>query len=129
MFERFTAKARHVVVLAQEEARALSHNYIGTEHILLGLIREGNGVAAQVLSRHVNLQRVRPAVLDLLPASSVLESAQRRRWLRPRLLFSERERPGGLGGLTDSGEHGEEAGLSATPAPGPTPNAAAKPAS
>jgi hypothetical protein len=49
MFERFSDRARRVVVLAQEEARRLDHNYIGTEHILLGLIREGNGVAAQVL--------------------------------------------------------------------------------
>jgi ATP-dependent Clp protease ATP-binding subunit ClpA len=50
MFERFTDRARRVVVLAQEEARLLNHNYIGTEHILLGLIREGEGVAAQVLA-------------------------------------------------------------------------------
>ena len=49
MFERFTDRARRVVVLAQEEARMLSHNYIGTEHILLGLIQEGSGVAANVL--------------------------------------------------------------------------------
>jgi Clp amino terminal domain, pathogenicity island component len=49
MFERFTDRARRVVVLAQEEARMLSHNHIGTEHILLGLIREGHGVAASAL--------------------------------------------------------------------------------
>ena len=49
MFERFTDQARHVVVLAQEEARMLSHNYIGTEHILLALIREERGTAAQAL--------------------------------------------------------------------------------
>ncbi|CAN5918753.1 hypothetical protein BH23ACT10_BH23ACT10_02370 [soil metagenome] len=49
MFERFTDRARRVVVLAQEEARMLNHNYIGTEHILLGLIHEGDGVAARVL--------------------------------------------------------------------------------
>jgi ATP-dependent Clp protease ATP-binding subunit ClpA len=49
MFERFTDRARRVVVLAQEEARMLKHNYIGTEHILLGLIRERDGMAAQVL--------------------------------------------------------------------------------
>ena len=49
MFDRFTDRARRVVVLAQEEARMLNHNYIGTEHILLGLIREGEGVACQVL--------------------------------------------------------------------------------
>jgi ATP-dependent Clp protease ATP-binding subunit ClpC len=49
MFERFTERARRVVVLAQEEARMLDHNYIGTEHILLGLIHEGEGVAARVI--------------------------------------------------------------------------------
>jgi len=50
MFERFTDRARRVVVLAQEEARMLDHNYIGTEHILLGLIHEGEGIAAQALT-------------------------------------------------------------------------------
>jgi ATP-dependent Clp protease ATP-binding subunit ClpC len=49
MFERFTDRARRVVVLAQEEARMLSHNYVGTEHILLGLVHEGQGVAAKAL--------------------------------------------------------------------------------
>ena len=49
MFERFTERARQVIVLAQEEARALHHNYIGTEHLLLGLLREEDGVAAQAL--------------------------------------------------------------------------------
>lgn len=47
MFERFTDRARRVVVLAQDEAKALNHNYIGTEHLLLGLISEGEGVAAK----------------------------------------------------------------------------------
>ena len=51
MFERFTERARQVVVLAQEEARTLKHNYIGTEHILLGLLREEEGLAARVLGR------------------------------------------------------------------------------
>ena len=50
MFERFTDRARRVVVLAQEEARLLNHNYIGTEHILLGLLREGKGLAAEALT-------------------------------------------------------------------------------
>src|SRR6187431_2885388 len=67
MFERFTDRARRVVVLAQEEARMLSHNYIGTEHILLGLIREGEGVAAQVLVKlGADLNRVRQQVIQLL---------------------------------------------------------------
>ena len=51
MFERFTDRARRVVVLAQEEARLLKHGYIGTEHILLGLIREDQGIAAKALKR------------------------------------------------------------------------------
>ena len=67
MFERFTDRARRVVVLAQEEARLLNHNYIGTEHILLGLIREGEGVAAQVLVKlGADLGRVRQEVIKLL---------------------------------------------------------------
>src|SRR5680860_1202344 len=67
MFERFTDRARRVVVLAQEEARMLNHNSIGTEHILLGLIREGEGVAAQVLVKlGADLNRVRQQVLQLL---------------------------------------------------------------
>ena len=60
MFERFTDRARRVVVYAQEEARALDHNYIGTEHILLGLVHEGEGVAAKALeSLGIGLETVR----------------------------------------------------------------------
>jgi ATP-dependent Clp protease ATP-binding subunit ClpA len=67
MFERFTDRARRVVALAQDEARRLNHNYIGTEHILLGLIREGDGVAAQVLVKlGADLNRVRQQVIQLL---------------------------------------------------------------
>jgi ATP-dependent Clp protease ATP-binding subunit ClpC len=63
MFERFTEKARRVVVLAQEEARLLNHNYIGTEHILLGLLRETEGVAAEALeSLGFTLEAVRERV-------------------------------------------------------------------
>jgi ATP-dependent Clp protease ATP-binding subunit ClpC len=69
MFERFTDRARRVVVLAQEEARMLNHNYIGTEHVLLGLIHEGEGVAAQVLVRlGADLNRVRAEVIKLVNA-------------------------------------------------------------
>src|SRR6266567_2517938 len=83
MFERFTDRARRVVVLAQEEARMLNHNYIGTEHILLGLIREGEGVAAQVLVKlGADLNKVRQQVIQLLngyqskePAGTTSESA------------------------------------------------------
>ncbi|MDQ3484429.1 MAG: ATP-dependent Clp protease ATP-binding subunit [Actinomycetota bacterium] len=76
MFERFTDRARRVVVLAQEEARMLSHNYIGTEHILLGLIREGEGVAAQVLVKlGADLNRVRQQVIQLLSGFQGKETA------------------------------------------------------
>jgi ATP-dependent Clp protease ATP-binding subunit ClpC len=67
MFERFTDRARRVVVLAQEEARMLNHNYIGTEHILLGLIHEGEGVAAKALeSLGISLEAVRQQVEDII---------------------------------------------------------------
>src|SRR6187200_379547 len=67
MFERFTDRARRVVVLAQEEARMLNHNYIGTEHILLGLIHEGEGVAAKALeSLGISLEAVRQKVEEII---------------------------------------------------------------
>ena len=69
MFERFTDRARRVVVLAQEEARLLNHNYIGTEHILLGLIHEGEGVAAKALeSLGISLEKVRQQVEEIIGA-------------------------------------------------------------
>src|SRR5215204_5802218 len=67
MFERFTDRARRVVVLAQEEAKMLNHNYIGTEHILLGLIHEGEGVAAKALeSLGISLEAVRQQVEEII---------------------------------------------------------------
>ena len=67
MFERFTDRARRVVVLAQEEARLLNHNYIGTEHILLGLLDEGEGVAAKALeSLGISLEAVRTQVVEVI---------------------------------------------------------------
>ena len=67
MFERFTDRARRVVVLAQEEARMLNHNYIGTEHILLGLIHEGEGVASKALeSLGISLESVREQVQEII---------------------------------------------------------------
>src|ERR1022692_3122532 len=67
MFERFTDRARNVVVLAQQEARLLKHNYIGTEHILLGLARESDGLAAQVLvTLGGDLSAIRQQVIRLL---------------------------------------------------------------
>jgi len=67
MFEKFTDKARRVVVLAQEEAKLLNHNYIGTEHLLLGLIHEGEGVAAKALEAlNVSLEQVREQVQEII---------------------------------------------------------------
>jgi ATP-dependent Clp protease ATP-binding subunit ClpC len=67
MFERFTDRARRVVVLAQDEARLLNHNYIGTEHILLGLIHENEGVGAKALEAlGVTLDAVREQVRDII---------------------------------------------------------------
>jgi ATP-dependent Clp protease ATP-binding subunit ClpA len=67
MFERFTDRARRAVVLAQEEARLLNHNYIGTEHLLLGLIHEGEGVAATTLeSLGISLEAVRAQVEEII---------------------------------------------------------------
>ena len=74
MFERFSDRARRVLVYAQEEARLLNHNFIGTEHVLLGLIREGDGVAAKALaSLDINLDVVREKVEETIgPAGTSL---------------------------------------------------------
>ena len=78
MFERFTERARQVVVLAQEEARALRHNYIGTEHILLGLLREEQGIAARVLrSLGVDLEQTRAQVGRIVGAGDEVVPAGR----------------------------------------------------
>lgn len=66
----FTPRAKHVLELALREAIALGHNYIGTEHVLLGILREGEGVAAQVIGGVVTVEEVRRAVLDRLRAAS-----------------------------------------------------------
>ena len=71
MFERFTERARRVMVLAQEEARLLNHNFIGTEHLLLGLIHEGEGVAAKALEQlGISLEAVREKVEETMGAPS-----------------------------------------------------------
>ena len=71
MFERFTDRARRIIVLAQEEARMLNHNYIGTEHLLLGLIHEGHGVAAEALeSLGISLEAVRQQVEQIIGRGS-----------------------------------------------------------
>jgi ATP-dependent Clp protease ATP-binding subunit ClpC len=77
VFERFSEQARQVVVLAQEEARTLKHNYIGTEHILLGLVREQEGVAARVLeSLDITLERVRAQVVRLVGSGDEFTQGQ-----------------------------------------------------
>src|SRR5215469_11517582 len=77
MFERFTERARQVVVLAQEEARTLKHNYIGTEHILLGLLREEEGLAARVLeSLDITTERVRSQVVRIVGSGEEVTSGQ-----------------------------------------------------
>ena len=75
MFERFTDRARRVVILAQEEARLLNHNYIGTEHILLGLIHEHEGVAAKALeSLDISLESVRAQVEEIIGMGGIAPS-------------------------------------------------------
>ena len=77
MFERFTERARQVVVLAQEEARTLRHHYIGTEHILLGLLREEGGTAARVLeSLEITVERVRDQVVRIVGSGEEVTSGQ-----------------------------------------------------
>jgi len=77
VFERFTERARQVVVLAQDEARALKHNYIGTEHILLGLLREEEGVAARVLeSLDITVEEVRVQVARIVGSGDELMAGQ-----------------------------------------------------
>src|SRR2546429_2936277 len=77
MFERFTERARQVVVLAQEEARILKHNYIGTEHILLGLLREEEGLAARVLeSLDITVEEVRAQVARIVGQGDEVTTGQ-----------------------------------------------------
>src|SRR5689334_22754319 len=77
LFERFTERARQVVVLAQDEARALKHNYIGTEHILLGLLREEEGLAARVLeSLDITVEEVRAQVARIVGQGDEVTSGQ-----------------------------------------------------
>jgi ATP-dependent Clp protease ATP-binding subunit ClpA len=77
LFERFTERARQVVVLAQDEARALKHNYIGTEHLLLGLLREEEGLAARVLeSLDIELEEVRAQVARIIGQGDEVATGQ-----------------------------------------------------
>jgi ATP-dependent Clp protease ATP-binding subunit ClpA len=77
----FTPRAKKTLELALREALQLHHNYIGTEHILLGVIREGDGVGAQVLRQHGDLLAFRTAVLDIVPAVKAEPARGRRMWL------------------------------------------------
>src|SRR5437660_1845538 len=77
LFERFTERARQVVVLSQDEARALNHNSIGTEHILLGLLREEEGLAARVLeSLDITVEEVRAQVARIVGQGDEVTSGQ-----------------------------------------------------
>src|SRR5579875_1693933 len=91
----FTPRAKKTLELALREALGLHHNYIGTEHILLGVIREGQGVAAQILRERADLLAIRSAVLDLVPAGQ--PQVKGRLWLRrlARVMSGEAEGPGG----------------------------------
>jgi ATP-dependent Clp protease ATP-binding subunit ClpA len=92
----FTPRAKKTLELALREALQLHHNYIGTEHILLGLIREDDGVAAQIMRKHADLLEIRMSVLDAVPAGKAEEEGESGdeatnsvlRWLRQRLTMS-----------------------------------------
>jgi ATP-dependent Clp protease ATP-binding subunit ClpA len=111
----FTPRAKKTLELSLREALQLHHNYIGTEHILLGLIREGEGVAVQVLKQHADLTAIRVAVLDLLPAASA-EAALARRWLRRPTATDPRE----------AGAQAEQTMLNTSPAADTTLSEAAR---
>jgi ATP-dependent Clp protease ATP-binding subunit ClpC len=102
----FTPRAKKTLELSLREALAMHHNYIGTEHILLGVIREGDGVAAQILRKHADLLAIRAAVLDAVPAGTPGESGRMRGWLRRRAVAQPFE----------SESQAEEPTLNATPA-------------
>jgi ATP-dependent Clp protease ATP-binding subunit ClpA len=114
----FTPRAKKTLELALREALQLHHDYIGTEHILLGVIREGEGVGAQVMRQHADLLAIRMAVLDLLPAA-MAEGSPKRRWLR-------RGAAAGPGAPGEPGEPAEQAVLSASPAADTTLSEAAR---
>ena len=102
----FTPRAKKTLELSLREALQLHHNYIGTEHILLGVMREGQGVGAQVLKQHADLEAIRMAVIDMVPGAKT-EAARGRRWLL-------RRRPGAEPG--EAAELGEQTELRTTPA-------------
>jgi len=102
VFERFTERARQVVVLAQDEARALKHHYIGTEHVLLGLARENEGVAARILlDFDADAERIRSEVIRTLSGSPPPEFVPESPPLAPEVVAEiervRRERPEAAG--------------------------------
>ena len=103
----FTPRAKKTLELALREALQLNHGYIGTEHILLGVIREGNGVGAQIVKQHSDLAAIRMAVLDLL-STAPTDVTRGRRWLRRRVASAADP--------AESAEPGEPAELRTTPA-------------
>jgi len=111
----FTPRAKKSLELSLREALQLHHNYIGTEHILLGLVREGEGVAAQVLRQHADLLAIRAAVLDAVTVSTAA-AGHGRRWLRRRSAAEQ----------ADPGGPAEQAVISATPAADTTLSEAAR---
>jgi ATP-dependent Clp protease ATP-binding subunit ClpA len=121
----FTPRAKKILELALREAVQLQHNYIGTEHILLGLIREGDGVGVNVLSRHTDPKVVRTTVLEMLPTP--LQGPRGRRWLRRRASGAE---PGESNAPIAIAQlqayEGEQTVLSATPAADTTLSEAAR---
>jgi ATP-dependent Clp protease ATP-binding subunit ClpA len=97
----FTPRAKKTLELALREALQLHHDYIGTEHILLGVIREGEGVGAQILRQHAaDLTAIRTAVLELLPGTPA-EAVRRTRWLRRALISAGSGEPGEPGTSTE----------------------------
>jgi ATP-dependent Clp protease ATP-binding subunit ClpC len=112
----FTPRAKKVLELSLREALQLQHNYIGTEHILLGLVREGDGVAAEILLQHASSAAIRAAVIDQLPLASAETGGRARRWLRRR----------GAGGSAEPDAPAEQAVLNATPAADTTLSEAAR---
>jgi Clp amino terminal domain, pathogenicity island component len=137
----FTPRAKKVLELSLREALQLHHNYIGTEHILLGLIREHDGVAAQIMQKHADLGTIRMAVLDAVPAGSaeVSESGDEAtntvlRWLRQRLTSRGPElrlsaggeppvrlTPAGMATLTVAAQQAGERPIGSQHLPTPTP--------
>jgi ATP-dependent Clp protease ATP-binding subunit ClpA len=120
----FTPRAKKTLELSLREALQLHHDYIGTEHILLGLIREGDGVAAQIMKKHADLLAIRIAVLDRVSPGKD-EAGRRVRWARRATLEFLRRGGAGEAGLV-AGQPAEEPSLTATPAADATLSEAAR---